>query len=126
MNMILAIAAGGAIGAVARYIAAAQIGHWLGTGFPWGILLVNIVGSFLMGILVESMTLAWSPSAELRALLVVGVLGAFTTFSTFALDIVTVLERGQIFLAALYIGASVGLAVLALLGGMGLMRTVLI
>jgi CrcB protein len=126
MNMILAIAAGGAIGAVARYVAAAQIGHWLGTGFPWGILLVNIAGSFLMGVLVEAMTLVWSPSAELRALLVVGVLGAFTTFSTFALDIVTVLERGQILLAALYIGASVGLAVLALLGGMGLIRAVLI
>ena len=54
MKMILAIAAGGAIGAVARYIAAAQIGHWLGTGFRWGILLVNIVGSFLMGVLVEA------------------------------------------------------------------------
>ena len=123
MKMILAIAAGGAIGAVARYIAAAQIGHWLGTGFPWGILLVNIVGSFLMGVLVEAMTIAWPP--ELRALLTVGVLGAFTTFSTFALDVVSVLERGQVMLAAIYIGASVALAVLALFGGMVLMRAVL-
>ena len=125
MKMILAIAAGGAIGAVARYIAAAQIGHWLGTGFPWGILLVNIVGSFLMGVLVEAMTIAWSPPPELRALLTVGVLGAFTTFSTFALDVVSVLERGQVLLAAIYIGASVALAVLALFGGMVLMRAVL-
>ena len=125
MKMILAIAAGGAIGAVARYVAAAQIGHWLGTGFPWGILLVNIAGSFLMGVLVETMTLAWSPPPELRALLAVGVLGAFTTFSTFALDVVTVLERGQVLLAALYISASVALAVLALTGGMFLIRTVL-
>jgi len=112
MKMVLAIAAGGAIGAVARHFAAAQFGHWLGQGFPWGILLVNILGSFLMGLLVEAMTLAWSPSLELRALLTVGVLGAFTTFSTFALDVVLLYERGQVLGAAVYIGASVALAVL--------------
>ena len=125
MKMVLAIAAGGALGAVARHFAAAQFGQWLGQGFPWGILLVNILGSFLMGALVEAMTVAWSPSLELRALLVVGVLGAFTTFSTFALDVVVVYERGQVLGAAAYIGASVAFAVLALLGGMHLMRAAL-
>lgn len=125
MKMVLAIAAGGALGAVARHFAAAQFGQWLGQGFPWGILLVNILGSFLMGALVEAMTVAWSPSVELRALLVVGVLGAFTTFSTFALDVVVVYERGQVLGAAAYIGASVAFAVLALLGGMHLMRAAL-
>jgi CrcB protein len=125
MKMVLAIAAGGALGAVARHFAAAQFGQWLGQGFPWGILLVNILGSFLMGALVEAMTVAWSPSVELRALLVVGVLGAFTTFSTFALDVVVVYERGQVLGAAAYIGASVAFSVLALLGGMHLMRAAL-
>lgn len=125
MKMVLAIAAGGAIGALARHFAAAQIGHWLGHGFPWGILLVNILGSFLMGVLVEVLAITWSPPVEVRALLVVGVLGAFTTFSTFALEVVLVYERGQLLAAAAYIGASVAFAVLALIGGMHLMRAVL-
>ena len=100
MKMVLAIAAGGALGAVARHFAAAQFGQWLGQGFPWGILLVNILGSFLMGALVEAMTVAWSPSLELRALLVVGVLGAFTTFSTFGFETYALLADGDWWRAA--------------------------
>ena len=117
MKLILAIAAGGACGAVARHFVAAQVSHWMGSGFPWGILTANILGSFLIGVLIETMALVWSPAQEIR-------LGAFTTFSTFAMDIVLLYERGQVLGAAVYIGSSVGLAVLALVGGMHLMRVV--
>jgi CrcB protein len=125
MKLILAIAAGGAFGAVSRHYFAAQVSHWLGSGFPWGILTANILGSFLMGVLVETMALAWSPPAELRAFLIVGGLGAFTTFSTFSMDVVLLFERGQTLGAAIYIVSSVSIAVLALVGGMHLMRVVL-
>ena len=95
MKIILAIAAGGALGAVARHFVNNQITHWLGDGFPWGILVANVAGSFAIGVLAESMALAWSPSQELRAFMIVGGLGAFTTFSTFSLQVVLLYERGQ-------------------------------
>lgn len=123
--MILAIAAGGAFGAVARHFLSAQIGHWMGYGFPWGIMTINILGSFSMGALVETMALAWSPPAELRAFLAVGILGAFTTFSTFSLDAALLYERGQFMAMALYVAGSVGLSILALFGGLALMRSIL-
>ncbi|MHC4917835.1 MAG: CrcB family protein, partial [Planctomycetota bacterium] len=87
MKMLLAVAAGGAVGAVGRYLVMIQVGYWLGTAFPFATLAVNVIGSFALGLLVGLMALAWSPPAELRALLVVGVLGAFTTFSTFSMDV---------------------------------------
>ena len=85
MKLVLAIALGGAIGAVGRHYVSVAMVLLVGYGFPWGTLVVNIVGSFLMGALIETMTLVWSPSVEIRALLTVGLLGAFTTFSTFSL-----------------------------------------
>ena len=87
MKILLAVAAGGALGAVGRYLVITQVGHWFGTGFPLGTIVVNVLGSFAMGLLIESAALFWSPSQELRALLAVGVLGAFTTFSTFSMDV---------------------------------------
>ncbi len=125
MKMIVYIAAGGAIGALSRHFVAAQVGHWLGHGFPWGILIINILGSFILGALVEVFALVWSPNQELRALIVVGALGAFTTFSTFSMDVVFLYQKGQILNAALYIGASVTLAVLAFFVAMHLTRAVL-
>ena len=125
MKMIAYIAAGGAIGAVVRHLVAGQVGQWLGHGFPWGILLVNVLGSFILGALVETFALFWSPSQELRALMVVGLLGAFTTFSTFSMDVVALFNKGEMLHAALYIGASVALAVFAFFVAMQLMRAVL-
>ncbi len=125
MKMIAFIAAGGAIGAVARHLVAGQVGSLLGHGFPWAILIVNVVGSFLLGVLVEIFALVWSPSMELRAFIVVGVMGAFTTFSTFSMDVVLLYERGQIMNAALYIAASVAFSVIAFFGAMRLSRMVL-
>lgn len=123
--MLLLVALGGAIGAVGRYLTVAGVGAVTGLGFPFGTLVVNIVGSFALGALVESASLVWSPSPELRAMLVVGVLGAYTTFSTFSLDVVMQIERGNIIGAAIYILSSVALCVLALYAGMRLMRLVL-
>ncbi len=123
--LLAAVAAGGALGAVLRYVTMSAVGHWLGAGFPWGTLLVNVAGSFAMGLLVELSALAWSPSPELRALLTVGVLGGFTTFSTFSLDVAYLVERQQALAAAVYAAASVALSVGALFMGLFLVRQVL-
>jgi len=123
-SMIVAVAAGGAIGAVGRYLVMSGVGRWIGHGFPWGTLVVNVMGSLAMGILVEVMAMTWSPSPEVRALLIVGVLGAFTTFSTFSLDVVLLLERGAVLPAALYVAASVVVCIVGLYVGMHGMRAV--
>lgn len=125
MKLVLAIALGGAIGAVGRHYVSVAMTVLVGHGFPWGTLVVNIVGSFLMGVLIETMALTWSPSAEMRALLTVGVLGAFTTFSTFSLDVATLYERGTPLALAVYVAASVAISILALFAGLRLMRLVL-
>ena len=126
MKMILVIAAGGALGAVARHMVNNQVTAWFGDGFPWGILAVNVAGSFAMGVLVEVLGLAWTPSQEVRALIVVGFLGAFTTFSTFSLQVVLLYERGQAGLAGLYIAASVLLAVGGLFAGLALVKSIVL
>ena len=126
MKLLLAVAAGGAIGAVGRYLVMIQVGHWLGTAFPYSTLAVNVLGSFILGVLVETMALAWSPPAELRALLVVGVLGAFTTFSTFSMDVALSFERGELAVMALYIIASVAFSIAAFFAGLALIRMILV
>ena len=126
MREVLAVAAGGAVGAVARYfvyVAAAQI---FGTGFPFGTLIVNIVGSFAMGILVEGLALVWTLPEPLRIFLAVGILGAFTTFSTFSLDVAVLYERNRLDLVAGYILTSVICSVGALFAGLYLMRRLLV
>ena len=124
-SMLVAVAAGGAVGAVGRYLVMSGVGRWIGHGFPWGTLTVNVLGSLMMGVLVEVMALAWSPSQEVRALLVVGVLGAFTTFSTFSLDVVVLLQRGALAPALGYVAASVVVCVAGLYAGLHLTRVVL-
>jgi len=97
----------------------------LGSGFPWGTLTVNVVGSFAMGALVELMAIRWNVGPELRAFMTVGVLGAFTTFSTFSLDVAVLGERGALLPAALYVLMSVGLSISALFFGLWLFRQLL-
>lgn len=125
MRMIGWIAAGGAVGAVARYFVMIAVAQVMGAAFPWGTLAVNIIGSFVLGMLVEAFALVWSVSEGIRAFLVVGMLGAFTTFSTFSLDVVTLYERGALMAAALYIIASVVFSVAALFLGLALARLAL-
>ena len=122
MKTVMAIALGGALGAVTRHF----ISHWsavaLGNGFPWGTLTVNVVGCFALGVVVEVMALVWSPAAEWRAFLTVGVLGAFTTFSAFSLDISILHERGEMLQAILYVTVSVAGSIAAIFAGMSLTR----
>ena len=125
IQIILAVAFGGAVGAVGRYLAVTQVSHWLGSGFPYGTLAVNVVGSFIMGALIEVFALVWSPSQVLRAFLTVGCLGAFTTFSTFSMETILLVERGETGQAAIYALASVVLSVLGFFAGLQLFRAVL-
>ncbi|MBO6949620.1 MAG: fluoride efflux transporter CrcB [Rhodospirillales bacterium] len=125
MTTILYVAAGGAIGAVGRYGVVSLAGAVLGHGFPYGTLIVNVVGSFVLGVLIEVSALAWSPSPEVRAMIVIGVLGAFTTFSTFSLDVVTLMTRGETAHAMVYVAVSVVVSIAALWAGMTVMRAVL-
>lgn len=126
MMMILAIALGGAVGALARYALADRVNAlvvpWmLGgplSGMPVGILACNIVGSLIMGVLVEIFSQSALATAELKAFAMVGLLGAFTTFSTFSLETVTLLQRGDLLKAGFYMAASVLFSVLGLYLGM--------
>ena len=119
------VALGGALGAMGRYLVVGLVGRWAGAEFPFGTLAVNVLGSFVLGALVATMALRWEVPPEARAFLVVGVLGAFTTFSAFSLDVIQQWERGQAAEAAIYVVASVTLSVLGLLAGLRLVRFVL-
>ena len=125
MKTVMAIAIGGAFGAVPRHFNARWSGMVLGDGFPWGTLTVNVVGCFAMGVLVELMALAWSPSVEMRAFLTVGILGALTTFSAFSLDIAVLHGRGEPMLAASYVLVSVVASIIAIFAGLAVMRAIL-
>ena len=120
--MVAAVAVGGAVGSVARYGTMIWVGRLLGTGFPYGTLAVNVIGGFVMGVLIELMALIWSPSEATRAFLAVGVLGGYTTFSTFSLDVWLLLDKGLHGPAILYIAASVILSVAALVAGLYITR----
>jgi CrcB protein len=87
MSIYLAIAVGGSLGAVCRYWVSTSTYAWLGTEFPWGTLMVNVTGSFLMGLLTILLSEKLSVAEEIRFALIVGFLGSYTTFSTFALDV---------------------------------------
>lgn len=124
MQQLLAIAAGGAVGAVLRFGVSSNIYRLLGKEFPYGTLAVNVLGSFLMGLffilIVERATL----SAEWRSIIIIGFLGAFTTFSTFSMETLTLLESGELSRAALNIFLSVALCLAATWLGLMLARQI--
>ena len=122
LGILIAIALGGAIGSLTRYFVAGAVQSAAWPGFPWGIFVVNISGGFLMGVIVELSALKLNLSPELRAFLTVGILGGYTTFSTFSLDSVLLIERGQWLNAAAYIGGSALLSIAALFAGLWLVR----
>lgn len=119
----LQVALGGAVGAVCRYATGLGAARLLGKGFPWGTLIVNLAGSFAMGVLV--VVLLHLSANRFAPLLMTGFLGGFTTFSAFSLDAVTLYERGQITLAAGYVAGSVFLSIAALFAGLALARSML-
>lgn len=120
-GLIVAIALGGAVGAVLRYSVVQTTLRLWGTGFPVGTLVVNVAGSLAMGLAVEWLT-ARGMSDAWRGFLTVGLLGALTTFSTFSLDVALLHARGEMPLAALYVMLSVCLSVGALFLGLWLGR----
>ncbi|KAA1054503.1 fluoride efflux transporter CrcB [Azospirillum argentinense] len=122
-STLAAVAVGGAVGSMARYLLMTAVGQWLGTQFPFGTLIVNAVGCFTMGVLAELAALVWSPSPELRALLMVGVLGGFTTFSSFTLDVGLLVERNALPAAAGYILASMVLTIAGFFAGLAVVRS---
>ncbi|CAN7270336.1 MULTISPECIES: fluoride efflux transporter CrcB [Ensifer] len=122
MSQLLLVGAGGAIGSMARYL----VGLWTvqrwGPALPWGTLMVNVTGSFLIGLLAELIMRKFGASPEMRLFLITGVLGGYTTFSAFSLDAIMLLERGDAALALGYIAASIVLSILAVFAGLALMR----
>lgn len=123
IGTIIQVALGGATGAVGRYLTGVLAVRLLGHGFPWGTLAVNVIGSFLMGLLVT--VLAKKGGTHLSPFLATGILGGFTTFSTFSLDAITIYERGQVMLAAGYVVASLVLSLAAIAIGLWAARMVL-
>lgn len=115
------------MGSGARYLVFVGMNRLAGPAalFPWATLCVNVVGSFLMGVLIESLGTRFQAAPELRTLLATGVLGGFTTFSAFSLDFVTLVNRKESLLAGLYVASSVCLSVLALYAGLYLMRHII-
>lgn len=121
---LLQVALGGAIGSSARYLCGVAILRRFGThDFPLGVIAVNILGSFIMGALV--VFLGQRSLTHLNAFLATGILGGFTTFSSFSLESWRLIDTGRIDLAVVYIGLSVAVSILALIAGVHLMRAVL-
>lgn len=125
LKIYLAVALGGALGSVGRYVFAGQAARVLGAGFPWGTLGVNVTGSLLMGIVAAWFAARATLPPEMQAFAAIGVLGGFTTFSAFSLDLVQLWERGLIAQALLYGAASFGLSVGALIAGLVVTRRLL-
>jgi CrcB protein len=121
-NHLLLVATGGALGSMLRY----GVGRWAialtGPGFPFGTFVVNIVGGLLMGMLAGWLARGGDGGEDLRLLLGVGVLGGFTTFSAFSLEVYNMITRTEVALAAAYAMSSVAGSVLAVLAGVWLMR----
>ncbi len=123
MNQIVAVACGGAFGAVMRLLVSNGVYQWLGRGFPYGTLAVNVLGSFLLGLMTEALILQRiAISQEYRAAVLVGLFGSFTTFSTFSLDTLGLLEQGDISKAGLNMIVSLASCLLAVWIGLQLGR----
>ena len=116
MSTLVAVGLGGAVGAVARWMATDWVRRLLGDGFPWGTLSVNVVGSLALG-----MTAVWiqtlPASSQTRAFLAIGLLGSFTTFSTFSLEAVELLRHGAPLRAGGYVLASIAASLMAVAVG---------
>lgn len=123
MYFLFLVMAGGAVGSGARYLVGRAALGWLGPDYPYGTLAVNLIGGFAMGLLVGVLARTGG-SEQTRLLLGVGVLGGFTTFSSFSLEVVTMAERGALASALGYVLASIIGAVLALFAGLTLVRAV--
>lgn len=121
-RMLIVVAAGGAIGAVMRFLLGQLAVYWLGRDFPYGTLLVNVLGSFLIGVLYVVLMERLMADPMWRAFLVVGLLGSLTTFSTFSIETLHFFEHGAGGRALANIAANLGLCLLACWAGLSLVR----
>jgi len=113
---------GGGIGAALRHGVNLLMARWLGTAFPYATLAENVTGSLVMGLLVGYFTFGGGVPQHWRLFLTTGILGGYTTFSAFSLDTALLYERGELWLAALYVIASVALSIGGLFAGLALVR----
>ncbi|GJD80448.1 putative fluoride ion transporter CrcB [Methylobacterium gregans] len=125
MNALIVIFGAGLGGGVRHGINLAVARLAPALGFPLATLLINVAGSFLMGVLAAAFALRGEAPQSLRLFLTTGILGGFTTFSTFSLDAITLWQRGETGAAAFYVAASVGLGLAGLVAGLALTRALL-
>jgi CrcB protein len=121
-DTIVAVAAGGGLGAMLRYGAAGAVYRWTGEDFPYGTLVVNVVGSLILGFIVEMTETRVVPGPTMKMFLTVGLCGGFTTFSTFSMETWRMLAEGSYLLAALNAAGSVFLCLVGVYAGMVLAR----
>jgi CrcB protein len=124
MTALILVGAGGFIGAISRYMLDSRITAWTGGSFPWGTLVVNVSGSFAIGVLFALIVERAAMSADLRAPLLIGFLGAYTTFSTLTLESWRMIEDGSWLLAAANLGGSVAIGMFAIVAGIALGRAI--
>ena len=122
MTGFLLVFVGGGIGAALRHGANLVSARWFGTSFPWHTLFENVSGSLVMGLLAGYFAMKGDASQHWRLFLTTGILGGYTTFSAFSLDTILLYERGETGLAALYVLASVVIAIGGLVAGLALVR----
>ena len=113
---------GGGLGAALRHGINLGAARWLGAGFPYGTLIVNVTGSLIMGLIAGYFAFKGDASQNWRLFLTTGILGGYTTFSAFSLDAALLYERGAVAMAAIYVVASVALSILGLFAGLWLAR----
>lgn len=123
MFELFVIALGGALGAIARYLSSKGIYQIFGTGFPYGTLVVNVVGSFIIGLLMIVFIERFNFNPLWRGFFIVGFLGAFTTFSSFSYETLTLFENGMLVSAGLNIILNLGLCLVAVFAGVLLGRS---
>ncbi|GJE27512.1 fluoride efflux transporter CrcB [Methylobacterium organophilum] len=117
---------GGGLGSAARYGVGVLALRLVGSEYPWGTLTINVVGSFAMGVVAEYFALRSGLSQPMRLFLTTGIIGGFTTFSTYALETALLQERGEMGAALTYALGSVVVGVAALFAGLALVRVLVV
>lgn len=125
MKLLFLASAGGGIGAGLRYLIGRAFMQAGFVEFPWATLTINVSGSFLMGVLIEVLALRYNASNDLRTFFATGILGGYTTFSSFSLEFATLYQRGDMTAAFGYVLASVVLSLLAVFAGLWISRGML-